>query len=264
MAVGVHAAVSAWLGWCVKRKRLWPTNPAAQVEREALNGRIVVWEWPELVALVRAAEALGFASIADAVVLAVDLSFGEQDLLALTWGDVTADLRVRHRRIKTGVAGAPPLLAIGRDRLRQIAARRPGVTPLPGAPILVCELTGRAWSADTFRHRFAQVRALAARDHPGAAAKQFRDLRDTAITYAQEAGLGLTEICSRSLHAPARAQAVIDKHYGAIRQGVANAGAAKLEAHFAGMGYSFEAPRDAERLAAPEILAQAEKVRAWA
>jgi hypothetical protein len=242
MASGTLAVVGAWCGWIVKPKRLWATNPCSQVERETPDGRIVVWEWPELVALVRSADALGLASIGDAVILGVDLSWNQQDLLALTWGQVRSDGRVTGRRIKTNIAGSPKLLPIGLARLKAIAARRPDVKPLPVAPVLVCELTGRKWVADTFRHKFAQVRAHAAKELPTIACKRFQDLRDTAVTVGIDAGLTLEQICSRTMHDPASAQAVITKHYGAIGRDVADAGAAKLEAHFKALGLTFDAP----------------------
>jgi hypothetical protein len=238
MAYGVMACVSAWLNWCVKKRRIWPTNPAALVERSAPDGRIVVYEWPELLALVRAAEAAGLASIGDAIVLAVDLSWSQQDVLALTWGQVN-DGRVKHRRIKTGVAGNPPLLLIGRSRLDAIRQRWAGQKVRP-THVIVCELTGRPWSADTFRHYFSQIRATVAEQLPDVAGKQFRDTRDTTVTYCIEAGLTLEETCSRTLHKPTRAQAVIEKHYGAIRQTVADQAAIKLDAHYQAQGYSFE------------------------
>ena len=231
MAAGVHACVGAWLGWCVRHRRVWPTNPAEQVERAAPAGRIVVFDWPEIQALVEAAEAMGRASIADAVILAVDLSWSQQDLLALAWGQVSAEGRVKHRRIKTGVAGNPPLLRLGRERLEAIRARWTG-QPVRPTHVLICEMTGQPWRPDTFRHEFARVREAA-----GVAGKTFRDLRDTAVTFCIEAGLSLEETCSRTLHDPARAQAVISKHYGAIRQETADHGAAKLEAHYARKGY---------------------------
>lgn len=245
MAHGVMATVSAWLSWCVKKRRIWPSNPAELVERHAPDGRIEVFEWPELVALVRAAEARGLPSIADAIVLAVDLSWSQQDLLALSWGQISADGHVKHRRIKTGIAGNPPLLKIGKDRLELIRARWAPEKVRP-THVLVCELTGKPWAADTFRHYFAEIRAVAAKTVPDLAKKQFRDTRDTTVTYCIEGGLTLEETCSRTLHAPVRAQAVISKHYGAIRQGVADAGAEKLDAHYAKMGYTFE-----EQLALP-------------
>jgi hypothetical protein len=245
MAHGVMATVSAWLSWCVKKKRIWPSNPAELVERSTPDGRIEVFEWPELVALVRAAEARGLPSIADAIVLAVDLSWSQQDLLALNWGQISADGHVKHRRIKTGVAGNPPLLAIGNARLELIRARWAPEKVRP-THVLICELTGKPWAADTFRHHFAEIRAAAAKEMASLAAKQFRDTRDTTVTYCIEGGLTLEETCSRTLHAPVRAQAVISKHYGAIRQGVTDGAAAKLDAHYKKMGYTFE-----EQLALP-------------
>lgn len=242
MAYGVLASVSAWLAWCVKKRRVWPTNPAALVARAAPDGRIVIFDWPELVALVRQAEALGFYSIADAIILAVDLSWGQQDLLSLTWGQISDDGHVRHRRIKTGVAGNPPLLSIGAARIKAIRARWAGQGVRP-THVLVCELPevrpGQPWAADSFRHKFAEIRSLVAAQRPAVAAKQFRDLRDTAITFAYEAKLEVAEICSRTLHAPERAQAVIAKHYGAIRQGLTDEAGAQLDAHYQRMGYNF-------------------------
>jgi hypothetical protein len=239
MAHGSLAATSAWLGWCVKRKRVLAANPATFVERTAPEGRIVVYDWPEIVALVEAADRLGFPSIADAIVMAIDLSWSQQDLLAITWDQVSEDGHVKHRRIKTGVAGNPPLLALGQRRLEAIRCRWQGKTVRP-IWLIVCELTCRRWAADTFRHHFALVRAEAAKKEPGVATKQFRDTRDTAITYAYDAGLAVQEICSRSLHRGKRAQAVIEKHYGAIGQALTDGAAKKLDAHFAALGYTLE------------------------
>lgn len=239
MAYGVLACVSAWLSWCVKKRRVWATNPAQLVERAIPDGRIVLYDWPEVVALVRAAEAAGRPSIADALILAIDLSWSQQDLLALTWSQVSEDHHVKARRIKTGNAGNPRLLALGKARIKAIRARYAAAKVRP-VHVLVCEFTGRPWVADTFRHEFAAIRDTAAIAVPSLAEKQFRDTRDTAITYCIEAGLTLEETCSRTLHNPQRAQAVITKHYGAIRQSVADQGADKLDAHFAKLGYRID------------------------
>ena len=249
MAAGCVAATGAWLGWLVRRKRLWTVNPIAGVERVTLGGRIVVFDWPEVVALVRAADAAGRASIGDAIVLAVDLSWSQQDLLALTWGQIDDAWRVKHRRIKTGVLSSPPLLALGKGRLNVITERWREARVRP-THVIVCELTGKPWSAHTFRHEFAAIRATAAKEQPSILGKTFRDLRDTAVTYAYEAGLDVPEICSRTQHNPTRAQAVIEKHYGMIRQGIADAGAAKLDAHFIAAGYQLEGPKTASDLTA--------------
>jgi hypothetical protein len=247
MAHGCMLAASAWLSWVVNRKHLLPFNPCAQVPLVQPKGRIVIYEWDELRALAAAAEQLGLASIADAVVLGVDLSWSQQDLLALTWRQISESGHIAHRRIKTGVLGNPPLLAIGRARLKLIKARgrEAGAVAALGtslAPVIVCESTGRAWGADHFRHAFADVRSLAARLAPGVAAKQFRDLRDTAITLASEAGLDADDISTRSAHAVAGAggSAVMARHYLGLRQGRADAAGEKLDAHFAAKGYTFD------------------------
>lgn len=239
MALGVHAAVSAWLGWLKKPRNILATNPAEMVVRVAVDGRLVTYEWPEIVALVRAADALGMPSIGDAVVFGIDLSWSQQDVLAINWGQI-AEGRVRHRRIKTGNAGRPKLLPVGAARLEAIIARRGNVTPLPGAPVVVCELTGERWNVHTFRHEFAKIRAHAARDCPSVASKRFQDLRDTAVTYCYEAGLSLEEICSRTLHDPDSARRVLQKHYGQITQDVSDAAAAKLEARFTAKGWNLD------------------------
>ncbi|MGH6956929.1 MAG: hypothetical protein ACREEW_09740, partial [Caulobacteraceae bacterium] len=246
MAHGTLAVASAWLSWVQKKKNLLPVNPAMSVARSTPEGRIVVFDWPEVVDLVRAAEALGLASIGDAVVLAVDLSWSQQDLLALTWGQVGKEGHVRHRRIKTGVAGNPMLLAVGRERMAAVKARWTGAKVQP-AHVLICEETGRPWRSRLFQEAFAHVRAWAAAERPSLASKQFRDLRDTAVTYAQEAGLTVEEICSRTLHDPKRAADVIRKHYGALRQDLADKAAHTLDAHFAAKGYTFETPKRARK-----------------
>ena len=236
MAAGCLAAVSAWLGWCVKTARIWPTNPATSVEKPATDGRIRVATWDEIKALVAAAEAMNMPSIADAIILAIDLSWAQQDILALRWDQVSTDHRIRHRRIKTGQASNPPLLAIGRGRIAKILQRQ---ADMPAKPmnVVVCERTGQAWTSDQFRRKFAEVRARAAKDCPSVTSFNFADTRDTAITIGIDAGLSTEQICSRSQHSPDRAAAIHAKHYGQIRQGVADKAGETLDAHFKEMGY---------------------------
>jgi hypothetical protein len=234
MAHGVMATVSAWLSYCVRRHRIWPANPAKLIKRKVPDGRIVIWEQAELDALRDKAEELGYASIADAIVLAVDLSWSQQDLLALQWIQISAEGRVKHRRLKTNQVSNPPLGALGKARIELIRARlRQQNMILPY--VIVCETTGQPWRADHFRHVFAEIRGELAKTMPAVAGKTFRDLRDTAITMFIDGGLTLEETCSRSQHQPTRAQAVIQKHYGMIRQSVADAAAVKLDAHRASL-----------------------------
>lgn len=238
MAHGVLADASAFLEWCVKRRAL-RQNWAKLVDRETPPGRIRVGTWPELAALIEASEALGLHSIADSIVLGVDLSWSQTDRLKLTWGQISADNTVKGARQKTGRKGETPLLAsLGVPRLAAIRARQaqrfgPNVTP---THVIVCELTGKPWSARYYREKFAEVRAAAAKKVPSVATLLDLDLRDTAITVGKAAGLSNEEIATRSLHSMKRIADVLDKHYTELGQDIADAGARKLNDYLAAGG----------------------------
>ena len=82
------------------------------------------------------------------------------------------------------------------------------------AKVACCELTGRPWKADHFRHKYAEVRALAAAPQRFAelydvsgltpcasvADALFMDTRDTAVTKLATAGCTIPEICSITGH----------------------------------------------------------------
>lgn len=238
MAHGVLSDVSAWLEWCVKRRAL-AQNWAKLIDRETPPGRIRVGTWDELAALIAAAEAAGLPSIADAIVLGVDLSWSQVDRLKLTWAQVGADYTVKGSRQKTGRKGATPLLdGLGKPRIDLIRARQREIYGANVQPthVIVCELTGKAWKGDHYRHKFAEIRALAAAKVPSVATLRDLDLRDTAITVAHAAGLDPVQIASRSLHSLKRIQDVLSKHYVEIGQEIADAGAVKLNDYLAARG----------------------------
>lgn len=236
MANGTLRVASAWLDWCLRIERAIRLNPAKLVDMEQPPGRLRVGSWDELAALIAAADTLKMPSIGDAVVLGVDLSWNQGDRLALTWAQIGAEDRVRGVRRKTGRAGETKLLAtLGAARVAAIRARQhalhgPGVLH---THVIVCEATGRAWKSDHFRHRFAEVRAEAAKTCPSVATLNDQDLRDTAVTVAYEAGLTEPEIASRTLHSLKRIREILDQHYGEISRQVGDNGAAKLEAYLA-------------------------------
>jgi hypothetical protein len=238
MAHGVLGDTSAFLEWCVKRRAL-RQNWAKLVDRETPPGRIRVGTWPELRALISAAEAMGLPSIADSIILGVDLSWSQTDRLKLTWGQISADNTVKGTRQKTGRKGETPLLAtLGVPRLQQIRARQaerfgPNVTP---THVILCDLTGKPWSARYYRQKFDEVRTQAAKAVPSVATLLDLDLRDTAITVGKAAGLSNEEIATRSLHSMKRIADVLDKHYTELGQDIANAGAKKLNDYLAAGG----------------------------
>lgn len=238
MAHGVMADISAWLSWCVKRRAI-RQNFAKLVDRETPPGRIRVGTWEELRAMIWAAEALGLPSIADSIILAVDLSWSQVDRLKLKWPQINTEGRVKGRRQKTGITGETPLLkGLGVPRVAAIRQRQKdlyGETVHP-THVLVCELTGRPWESTHYRHKYAEVRVLAASKVPSVATLQDLDLRDTAITVAYAAGLKPEEIRTRSLHSMKRIAEVLQKHYVELGQETADAGALKLNDYLAKRG----------------------------
>lgn len=230
MAHGVLGEASTWLEWCVKRRAV-RANWARLVDREAPPGRIRVGTWEELRALIKAAERQGLHSIADSIILGVDLSWSQADRLKLKWPQIGKDGRVKGTRQKTGRKGETPLLdGLGKPRVATIARRQKELygENVQMSHVLICELTGKPWSSSYYRDKFAEVRAEAAKDCPSVATLMDLDLRDTAITVAYAAGLNPPEIASRSLHSLKRITDVLDKHYAELGQEIADAGADKL------------------------------------
>lgn len=232
-ANAILAVASAWLEWCRKRRRVIRINPAKEVERKSGKGRLRPASWDELAALIEAAERLGYPSIADSIILGIDLSWRQGDRLSLTWPQVSAEFRVRHRARKTNRAGETALLpSLGQARLRQIAARqaeRLGGEGLHYTHLLICETTGKPWTGPHYSHTFGEVRAEAAKACPSAAQVLDKDMRATAITVAYDAGLTLVEIAGRTLHSLKQIQEVIEGHYGVISREVGDRGSEKLE-----------------------------------
>lgn len=232
-AFGVMAVASVWLTWCRRRRSRAIDNWTADVARETPPGRIRVATWPEIAALVAAAEKLGRPAVGDAVVLAVDLSWSEADVLALTWDRLVTDATGRIRaatgqrgRIKTHLKGAPPLCSMGMRRLAAIRARNQaaGIAPLKVIHLKRERNHTRAEDADNhyFRKLFAKVREEAAKDCPSVAGLTFADTRDTGWSLGRQAGLSDDQTASRSLQSRRNISDLGDKHYGEIGPEIAD------------------------------------------
>jgi hypothetical protein len=117
--------------------------------------------------------------------------------------------------------------------------------------IMVDETTGETYKLDTYRHVFAEVRALAIagsaalglapcpslamRDAETPGLKHDQDLRDTGVTWLARADNTLPEICAISGHSLQSAQTVI-KHYLGAYAALADSGIDKLVAGMAREG----------------------------
>lgn len=244
MANGVLAVAGVWLGWCRAHKTRRIQNWAKEVSRTKSPGRIRVLNWAEIHALIDAAESLGWYSIADAIVLGLDLSWSQADRLALTWDRVAPDDNGRVRaltksqltdgpkaervgRAKTGRIGGTPFLSMGLKRIAQIRARQARRNDTP-THVLWCDTTLAPWNASHFRTTFGKVRALAAKSVPSVIDVTDQDLRDTAITFCRRAGLTIDATCSRSLQSRRRVLDLWDESYGEIGPEIADDGADRM------------------------------------
>lgn len=230
-ASGVLVVASAWLTWCHQRESRTIHNWAKGVQRETPPGRLRVGTWAEIKALIDAADSLGLHSMADAIVLGVDLGWSQVDRLALTWPRLRRGRAMTgtEGRIKTGRVGGTPLTSLGRARVARILVRHRAMAAHP-THVLWCERTGAPWKPDHYRHVFAdEVRALAALKVPSVIDFTDADLRDTAFTWGRNAGLDDDGTASRSLQSRRNVKTLGDKHYGEIGPEIADRAAAQYD-----------------------------------
>ena len=214
-------ATSAWLSWVKFKKRLLAgPNPCLSIKCETVEGRTVTWDDDEIAALVEAADYVGLPSIGDAIILALDLSWAQQDVLAMTWSQIQGD-HAFGARLKTGVTMFPQLGPEACARLADIRRRHTEWPPLyrKTEHVVCSELDHQPWKADYFRHWFSMIRDIASAEAPyglgnnGVREKRFQDLRDTAITKLNEMGISDQMIATRSGHQFGSVTATTNKHY---------------------------------------------------
>ncbi len=169
-------------------------NPWSGMELAGIAERHQVWDAAMIPLVVEKAAELGRPSIGLAVLIAYCFGHRQGDVLGLMWSALDA----RDRKTgKTGarvpiVASAYPDLeaALETERQRQAALT---VQPLH---VLVCEMTGLAWQADTFRHEFRRIATAAGIPKD----LQFRDLRATAATELKDAGADVIDMSTHTGH----------------------------------------------------------------
>lgn len=244
MALASIAVVSAAWTWgrTSTRWRLG-ANPRLDLPFDRPAPRLVIYTDAEIRALVAAADASGRASIGDAVLLGLFTCQRQGDRLALEDAGLVNGRRV-FRQHKTGAVVAIPETPALAARLAAAKARVAAMMLRLGvdkekrpAEIVISETTGRAYLADTFRHDFADVRALAAKGSnalalapcPALAGKRDQDLRDTGVTWLARAGATLPEIASISGHSLRSIHDIL-VHYLAITPELADSAIAKLVA----------------------------------
>ncbi|UZE47950.1 hypothetical protein ONR75_24240 [Rhodopseudomonas sp. P2A-2r] len=235
MALAAIAALSAAFSWG-RESAKWrlKTNPRIDMQFDRPAGRVVMITMEEFTALVAAADAMGRASIGDAIYLGLFTGQRQTDRLALR--DEGLQHGRRHfRQSKTGALVAikeTPQLA---ERLAGAKARvaalklRLGLREMPDT-IVVDENTGKPYNEHTYRHLFAEIRDLAIKGHGDVAPcptlaftnensgapdfKHDQDLRDTCVMLLDRSGSDLMSICDVTGHSYQSAQMIM-KHYRA-------------------------------------------------
>lgn len=272
-AVAAYSAAWTW-GTLSKDWRLG-TNPRHGLDLPQPEGRIVIYTDTEIRALIAAAAHTPCGpdgkrrrhSVGDSIMLGLMTCQRQRDRLLLKdEGLVDGRRQVRQSKTKklVPVKETPQLTA----RLSEARARNATLFLELGLPadrraetIVVDETTGRTYEQSSYRHAFADVRALAIaglRDHvaearPGrnsdepiwilppcpslvhtlddgeTTLKTDQDLRDTSVTWLARAGATMAEICAISGHSAKSVQTIIRHYLGETRE-LADAGIDKLVA----------------------------------
>lgn len=225
MANGVIAVLRLVYSHAVDRERV-AENPCLRLRLPPTAARVRVGTPAEIAALVEAADAGGEPEIADAIVLALYTGQRQADVLALSERTVEHG-RIRFIQAKTGARVRVRALQPLTDRLA--AARE--CKRLRGwinlAEVVIDGRAGRPFNKYTFRHRFADVRATAAKACPSVAGLLFLDLRDTAVTRLALAGCSLPEIAGVTGHSLKTIHTIL-KHYLELGEAHADAAMDKL------------------------------------
>jgi hypothetical protein len=205
------------LGYALHEGQNPARKPGISLERQR---EPVIWTPEQVRHMAAAADTLGWRSVATAIVLNEWLGQREQDVLRLpVWRAEPGSLGFRQgktgRQVALPVHLVPHLVA----RLRAEAEREGAVASL--THLLLHDRTRDPWNPHTFRHVFAEVRAVAAAGDerrgvepmPSCAELRFMELRHTAVTRLHDAGADDLAIAGVTGHTPETARSIINRHY---------------------------------------------------
>jgi len=270
VARSVRALLSAAYGFGL-RKALVPVNPVERSETlPALEPRLRCGEPEEMAALIKGCDALGFPDVADAVLLGLMSGQRQNDRLALTDGQVTAEGILFRQGKKHG----QPLLIPVQDpewiaRLAAMRARRRDWR-VNYPHVLLDERHRRPWNEHYYRKVFRVLRVAIAtgaletidgRNEPTVMAKRLlkgvdirarlaaagveltpslkdfrdQDLRDTAVTWLARARCDKFEIAAVTGHSLKSIDEIL-KHYLGLHPELARSAMAKMVSWRAGRG----------------------------
>jgi hypothetical protein len=231
MANGIIAVVRAGfshaekIGWRPKG-----SNPASKLGLPGVAPRVVLWLPAEIASFVEIGDALGLARAVDAFVIGLHTGLRQHDILSLPLRLISeARLKVTPNKTKRKTAAKidvliPPQVRRRLDGIKQRLGDA-GVIDLT-QPLLTLPDGGKM-DRYSLNKSFLQIREHVARLHPEAEKKEFRDLRDTAVTRLAEAECTLPFIASVTGHSPEWITRVI-KHYLQLSPAMADGAMTKL------------------------------------
>jgi hypothetical protein len=199
-------------------------NPASRPDITIARAREPrIWTPEEVRHMAAVADAMGWRSIGTAILLNEWIGQREGDVLRLPPWRVDAESLV-IRQGKTGRRVALPVYLIPHlvARLTAEAEARKVSSP---THLLLHDVNGRPWNAHTFRHVFSEVRAAAAAGlpaqgdrpaipaMPSCAELRFMELRHTAVTRLNDAGVDGLGIAGITGHTPDSVRNIVHRHY---------------------------------------------------
>lgn len=229
MARGAIMWLSAAFEWgSLSTKWRLKFNPCQRLDLPTPAARIRIASDAEIRALVAAADdaELMLPELGDAVMLALFTGQRQRDVLELMAAKA-APGRNRFEQGKTGAIVSIPETPALAARLAAAAERKRRSNRIADATVVIHMATGRRFNSSTFRHKFSEVRAKALAQCPSLADFEFRDLRDTAVTWYARAGSSIPEIASITGHSLRSIHSIL-KHYLALDEHLADSAVAKL------------------------------------
>lgn len=245
LANAVKAVVSSAFSYAELRGwRPSGSNPWLKMNRPATPHRLAIWLPAQVDAFLEAADACeDTRSVGDTLVLGLHTAQRLSDVLTYPDRIFRGD-RIMLSQLKTKALIDVKMTQQVSTRVADIRARRRDANvPAIGGTLIVNELTGQAYDANSFNKRFRLVRERAAKKLPAVdigdawhgprlyelAELQFRDLRDTAVTRLALAGCTLAQIAAITGHS---LQSITDimKHYLALNRAMADQATDLLEA----------------------------------
>lgn len=187
-------------------------NPAEKPGLVTRTKKGRLWPREAVTLFVTHADKLGLASIGTAVMLNEWFGQREGDMLRLSRNSYSGGV-IRCTQSKTGARVALTISEVPELQRRldwQLAKN--DAEDCAATTLLVCELTGRPWQEDTFRHKFAEVRTTVIQQLPEAEGLWFMHLRHTAVTRLAEAGETAQSIRTITGHSPKQAATIIDRY----------------------------------------------------